>query len=191
MYCFEGGRLLLDQLDADAAGPNDLMKAGEPDFFLPSEAEFETRFSKLIAVIGTTVPHPAGPCAAECVFRCQEQHPAARSHDPGKFLKTVSCVGKVFQYVATCYAIEGVVREWQLGQIGHDISGAMVLDPVSSTPEHFVRQVEANEFRVGVGVFDKMLRDLAGSASHIEDSFCSTQIETACAKQTFAERGVK
>ena len=167
------------------------MKAGEPYLFLPGEAEIETRLSKLVAVIGPTVPHPAGPCAAERIFRGQEQHPTAGSHDPDQLLKTVSCVGKVLQHVAACHAIEGVVRKRQLGQIGDDVLRQIALDPVSGTPEHLVRQVETDELGVGVGVLDKMLGYLAGSASHVEDPFCSAQIETARPKQTLAERGVK
>ena len=75
------------------------MDAGEPEFFVPNQADFFAGFRQFAAVIGPATPHESGPRAGKSVFRHEKQHLRAGHHHPAQLGQTDFGVGQVFRII--------------------------------------------------------------------------------------------
>ena len=76
----------------------------------------------------------------------------------------------MLQHVAAGDAVERAVGKRQPRQIGHDEPRPVALQPVSRPAEHLVRQIEAGDVGLRVGILDEMLGDLARPAADVQDA---------------------
>ena len=53
--------------------------------------------------------------------------------------------------------------------------------------EHFVRQIEAGQFGVAIGILEQVAGDLAGAAAHVEDPLRAMQIKLSLSQQTLPQ----
>ena len=120
---------MLDDFDADSAGAEGFVDAGEPELVLPNEAQFGADVAERFAVVRAAIPEAARPRAAKVVFAREQQHPPSGLHDASEFRQPIASVGQMLEHIAAGDAIEGGVGKWQPRDIGDEKGRAIALDP--------------------------------------------------------------
>jgi hypothetical protein len=184
-------RLALDDFNANAAGPKQLVHPREPQLLLPRQSQRVARAAQLLAIVRPAAPYAAGPRARKVVFGRHQQHPPAGPHHARQLSQTGARLGQVLQHVAAGDAIERFVGKGQVRQIGRHVGGPGIFQPVASPPQHFGRQIAAGDPRRRVGVFEQVPGDLARPAADVENVAGTPQIEAPLAQHPVAQGNVQ
>lgn len=163
------------------------MQRSEPELLADRKTSLFAEAVELAARVGAALPETAHGAAGPGVFGGEEQKSSAGTEHAGNLLEGNQRRRHVLQDPAARHAVERSVLKRERADVAGDVFGT-VTDVAAGSPQHTAGEIEPDDPAIPVGHMHKVLQNLSGARSDVENGVRVRDAEIAPVKQTPEQR---